>query len=154
MKKIIAFTLVVVSLLAMASAIVPVKVVIGNSELTTPAGDVPAQIINNSTLIPMRAVFEALNAQVEYIPSSKTIMATKGAKVIVLKIGSLEMTVSNMEDGTSKNIKLPVAPCMINAADKKYGARTLVPLRAVSESLDMNVGWDGKTYTATVSVKK
>lgn len=154
MKKIIALTLVVVSLFALASAVVPVKVIIGNSELTTPVGDVQAQIINNSTLVPMRAVFEALNSTVEYIPSSKTIMATKGSKVIVMKIASLEMTVSDMADGSSKNVKLPVAPCMISAADKKYGARTMVPLRAISESLDMNVGWDGKTYTATVSSKK
>lgn len=153
MKRIAALMLVVFSLIAMASAIVPVKVIIGNSELKTPAGDVQAQIVNNSTLVPMRAVFEALNADVEYVPSSKTIMATKGPKVIVLKIGSLEMTVSDMNDGSSKNVKLHVAPCMINAADKKYGARTMVPLRAVSESLDMNVGWDGKTYTATVNSK-
>ena len=154
MKRFVALTLVVISLLAMASAIVPVKVIVGNSVLSTPAGDVQAQIINNSTLVPMRAVFEALNSKVEYIPGSKTIMATKGSKVIVMKIGSLDMTVSDMETGASKNVKLPVAPRMINAADKKYGARTMVPLRAISESFDMNVGWDGKTYTATVSVKK
>lgn len=154
MKRIIALVLVVVSLLAMASAIVPVKVIVGNSELKTPAGDVQAQIINNSTLIPMRAIFESLNAEVEWVPSSKTIMATKGSKVIIMKIGSLTMTVSDMATGESKNIKLPVAPRTINAADKKYGARTMVPLRAVSESLNMNVGWDGKTYTVTVTVKK
>ncbi len=154
MKRVLALVLVMASLIATAFAIVPVKVIVGNSVLTTPAGDVQAQIINNSTLIPMRAIFESLNAKVEWIPSSQTIMATKGSKVIVMKIGSLEMTVSDASTGGSKNIKLPVAPRMINATDKKYGARTMVPLRAVSESLDMNVGWDGKTYTVTVTVKK
>ena len=153
MKRIIALTLVLVSLLAVASAIVPVKVIVGNSVMSTPAGDVQAQIINNSTLIPMRAIFESLNAKVEWIPSSQTIMATKGSTVIVMKIGSTVMTVSDMASGSSKNITLPVAPRMINAPDKKYGSRTMVPLRAVSESLNMNVAWDGKTYTVKVTAK-
>ena len=64
------------------------------------------------------------------------------------------MTVSNMDTGESKNIELDVAACMIPAADKKYGARTMVPLRAISESLDMKVNWDGKAYVATVTSKK
>ena len=154
MKKIIALTLVLVSLLAMASAIVPVTVIIGNKTIVTPAGDVQAQIINSRTLVPMRACFESLDCTVEYIASSKTVMATKGPQVIVLKVGSNVMTVSNMDTGESKNVKLDVAACMIPAADKKYGARTMVPLRAISESLDMKVDWDGKAYVAKVTSKK
>lgn len=154
MKRIIALTLVIVSLLATASAIVPVKVFVGSSEIKAPTGDVPAQIISNSTLVPMRAIFEALDANVEWVPSSQSIVATKGPKVIIMRIGSLKMDVSDVSTGETKTVDLPVAPRMINASDKKYGARTMVPLRAVSESLDMNVAWDGKTYTVNVTAKK
>ena len=154
MKKIIALTLVVLSLVSTALAVVPVKVIIGNKTIVTPTGDVQAQIINNRSMVPMRACFESLGATVEYIPTSKTVVATKGPQVIVLKIGSMDMTVSNMDTGESKTIKLDVAPCMITAADKQYGARTMVPLRAISESLDMQVDWDGVNYIATVKSKK
>lgn len=154
MKRLVALTLAIITLLATAVAIVPVKVIVGNKVIETPAGDVQAQIINNSTLVPMRAIFEALNSEVEWIPSSKTIVATKGPKVIIMKIGSLTMTVSDGDTGETKEVTLPVAPQSINAADKKYGARTMVPLRAVSESFDMQVDWDGKTYTVTVKSKK
>jgi len=153
-KRLVALTLAIITLLATAVAIVPVKVIVGNKVIETPAGDVQAQIINNSTLVPMRAIFEALNSEVEWIPSSKTIVATKGPKVIIMKIGSLTMTVSDGDTGETKEVTLPVAPQSINAADKKYGARTMVPLRAVSESFDMQVDWDGKTYTVTVKSKK
>ena len=44
-------------------------------------------------------------------------------------------------------IDLDTAPLIVND-------RTLVPLRAVSESLDMNVDWDGETYTVYLTSKE
>ena len=36
--------------------------------------DVPAKIVGNRTLVPLRAISEALNSDVEWYPDSKTIL--------------------------------------------------------------------------------
>ena len=156
MKKIISLTLIVGILATMltAFAIVPVTVVIDNKKITFQDGDVCAQIVNNSTMLPMREIFEALGANLNWVKESQTIIATRGSKVIALQVGSYNMSITDVLTGEVKEVKLPVAPMLITAPNKaKFGARTAVPMRAISEGLDMNVSWDPKTYTASANKK-
>ena len=92
------------------------------------------------TLVPFRAIFEALGCAVNYSPrkDGNYVNAMKGEKYLSLKIGSDEMQVGG------ETVKLDAAPKLENG-------RTLVPLRAVSESLNLKVDWDNETKTISIS---
>ena len=100
--------------------------------------DQPPIIREERTLVPMRKIFEALGAQVFWDEPSQSVTAVSGRDVIVLYIGKA---------GLYKNGELvytmPVPAQIING-------RTLVPLRAVAESLGCEVGWDGVDYVIDI----
>ena len=100
--------------------------------------DQPPVIENGRTLVPLRPIFEALGADVDWDQSTQTISAKRGNTTITLKIGSNIL----VKNGT--NIQLDVPAVTV-------GGRTLVPLRAVAESLDAKVGWDSATRTITIT---
>ena len=93
------------------------------------------EITNGRTMVPMRALFEMLGATVDYNNETKLITAVKGSKVITLTPGSDKATVNG------KEITLDAPPYIT-----KLG-RTVVPVRFISESLEVRVGWDGNTKT-------
>lgn len=53
--------------------------------------DVPPQIINDRTMVPLRAIFEALGASVDWNQATKTVTSTKGDTTIKLTIDSNTM---------------------------------------------------------------
>ena len=97
------------------------------------------QPINNSgtVLIPLRETFEFMNANVEWIDAEKLILITKNSKLIALKINSNIMILNDISVSTQKSVTLSQSPQIIN--DKTY-----IPLRAVAESLNYQVEWDGE----------
>ena len=95
-------------------------------------------IRNERTLVPMRDIFERLGCQVAWDENTQTITATsENGTVIVMKIDSNTMT----KDGAE--IVLDTPPMIINNS-------TMVPVRAVSEALDMTVEWDGAAKTVSI----
>ena len=94
-------------------------------------------IINGRTLAPLRAIFEALDATVDWDDATKTVTSTKGNTVISMTIGNNEMS----KNGEA--IALDVAPQIV-------GGRTLVPVRAIAESFNCDVSWDAETKTVTI----
>ncbi len=96
-------------------------------------------IKDDRTLVPMRRIFEALDAEVFWDEPSQSVTAVHGTDVILFQIGQKELY---------KNGKLtytmPVPAQIINA-------RTLVPLRAVAESLGCDVAWDGIDYIVDIT---
>ncbi len=102
------------------------------------AFDQPPILDNGRTLVPLRAIFEALGATVNWNESSKTVTATKDSSVIVMKIGEKNIGVNG------KIIALDVPPKLVNG-------RTLVPVRAVAEGFNAGVDWDGGTKTVYLS---
>ncbi len=105
--------------------------------------DVPPQIINDRTMVPLRAIFEALGADVEWNGEKQTILAVKGGVRVLLQIGVL-MIAKQVNGGEISLIKIDSAPIIIDN-------RTLVPVRAVAESFDCTVDWDGTTRTVNIS---
>lgn len=91
--------------------------------------DVEPITVNNRTLVPMRAIFEALGANVEWEPKTETITATKGLIRLTLQVNNPSITIND------KQVILDVAPMLKDD-------RTMVPVRAVAEGLFANVGWD------------
>lgn len=100
--------------------------------------DVPPQIINDRTMVPVRAIFEALGATVEWDDATKTVTATKEEAVVSLTINTNIIKVND----TEKTIDVPAM--IVND-------RTLVPVRAISEAFECTVEWDQETYTVTVT---
>lgn len=96
-------------------------------------------IVNDRTLVPMRTIFEAFDAEVEWIDENgvQRIVATATDKIIEMTIGSDKFYVN----GEGKTLDVPA---------QLMNDRTMVPLRAISESLDCNVGWDQDTKTVTI----
>src|SRR5208337_5065134 len=77
--------------------------------------------------VPLRGVFERLGASVVY--DNGLINATGNGRNIQLQIGSTTARVNG------QTASLDVAPFLV-------GARTLVPLRFISEALGANVNYD------------
>lgn len=102
--------------------------------------DVPPMIINDRTMVPLRAIFEALGAEVDWNGDTRTITGKKGDTTITMQIDNLTMTKNGVEAA------LDTPPQIVND-------RTLVPVRAIAESFDCEVGWDGATRTVTITMK-
>ena len=98
-------------------------------------------ITENTTLVPMRAIFEALGAVVDWEPSTNTVTAVRGSDVIRLKPGD------NFFEFNNKKIELPVRVRAENGT-------TMVPLRAVSEALYCTVEWHGETDTVVITSRE
>ena len=96
--------------------------------------DVPAQIMNNRTMVPMRKIYETLGVNVEWLPETRQIFSVKGEDAIVFQIDAPRMLIHNFREGTDKYVELDQAPVIVDS-------RTLVPIRAVSESLGAKVDW-------------
>jgi alpha-tubulin suppressor-like RCC1 family protein len=99
--------------------------------------DQPPIIENGRTLVPLRAIFEALGAMVFWDQSTQTVTAY-ASDTIKLTIGSDAMFKNN------EQIKLDVPAKII-------GGKTMVPVRAVAEALGAEVEWDGKTQTVIIT---
>ena len=93
---------------------------------------------NGRTLVPLRAIFEALGAEIEWDGETQTIKATKGDLSISLQIGSNNMTVN----GENKELEVPA---------QSIDGRTLVPVRAISEAFGCDVQWDGDSSAVEIT---
>ena len=105
--------------------------------------DSPPVIKNGRTLVPIRAIIEALAGTVGWDATTKKATVTLGKKTIVLWIGKSAATVngvSTLIDSTNAK----VVPEIING-------RTMLPLRFVTQNLGATVGWDQNTQTITIT---
>lgn len=100
--------------------------------------DVQPQLINDRTMVPLRAIFEALGTDVDWINETQTVIATKDGVTVKASIGSTEMYI---DDDVRT---MDVAPMLI-------GGRTLVPVRFVAEAFDCDVDWDGENNTVNIT---
>jgi hypothetical protein len=101
------------------------------------AFDQPPIERSGRVFVPLRGVFERLGATVVY--DNGVINATGNSHNISLRIGSNVAIV----DGSQE--MLDVAPFLV-------GARTLVPLRFVSQALGAYVDWNNNSSTVTIAM--
>ena len=95
-------------------------------------------IVDGRTLVPVAGVFQALGFEVEWNQSERQALITKDADRILITIGS---TLFNRN-----GVDLPLdVPAQI------IGERTMLPLRAVLESVGYDLGWDGATNTVMIA---
>lgn len=135
MKKIISIILCfIIATIPFSSLANEVKVFVNGEELKTDQG---ATIVDGRTLVPLRAIFEVLGADVEWDDVTKSVEARKRYKKINLQIGSKAIYINQIRN------EIDVSAMLINS-------RTMVPARAVSEALDAKVEWDGDTRTVYI----
>ncbi|TCZ78418.1 DUF5050 domain-containing protein [Paenibacillus albiflavus] len=96
---------------------------------------------NGSVLVPMRAIFEALNVKIDWDSAKKIVTGSADNLTITLQIGSTTATIND------KQVTLNTAPIELND-------RTLVPARFVAEALGAKVDWDSNTKTVIITTTK
>lgn len=114
-----------------------VRVIMDGTEIQY---DVPAQIIDDSTMVPVRATFEAMGMEIAWDEKTKTVTAKSDTTELKIKIGEKSITKNK------KKYQCDTPAMIIND-------RTLIPLRAISELSDFNVEWNSDTYTVTLTHK-
>lgn len=121
-------------------AVPALSVQLSGKTLTFP--DVQPFFENGRTMVPFRAVAEALGAEVGC--DSGTVSASLGGKVCRFAIGGDTLTVSDRATGkVLKTVPLDTSPI------EKDG-RTCVPVRFLAESLGLTVEWDDGAQCAVL----
>jgi hypothetical protein len=98
-------------------------------------------IKDGRTMVPLRFIGEAFDAEFTYDSVFKIIDINFGSDKIKMQIGK------NIAFVNGKEIKLDVVPYIVNG-------RTLVPIRFISETFGAEVVWDGTTKTVTIIYPK
>lgn len=101
--------------------------------------DSPPIIREGRTLLPIRAVIEALEGSVGWDAVARKATVTLGTHTIEIWIGSRQARVDGL------NVSLDVAAMIVNS-------RTLLPLRFVAENLGCTVTWDPVGRTVTIEL--
>ncbi|MDU4694375.1 MAG: copper amine oxidase N-terminal domain-containing protein [Paenibacillus sp.] len=118
-----------------AQAATPISIYIDGSRLTTDQAPV---VISGRVMLPLRAIFEALDATVNYNQTLQTVTAQKDSTTIVLKLKSRSATINN-------------EAVLLDVPAQSIKGRTMVPVRFVSEALGQQVGWNNTTKIVTIS---
>lgn len=118
-----------------AGAAAPIRVLLNGRPL---AFDVPPVLEQGRTLVPFRAIGEALGVTVSWDNARRAVSAVRGSLVVELVVGSRTATVG------AQTVTLDV-PAVIRQG------RTLVPLRFFSQAFGAQVGWNEATRTVTIT---
>ena len=134
-KKIATIFSVVLTVCSVSNSFAGIGIKVNNQPLK---GEAQPQIVNGRTLVPVRTIFEALGANVDWDSDTKTIKAKKDNISVVMVISQDYITVN----GETVDMD---ASAMI------MGGRTYAPARYVAETFGYNVEWDSKSKTVLIN---
>jgi acetyl esterase/lipase len=115
----------------------PTITVNGREEPIDENGTVPV-MQNDRTLLPARAVVEAMGGTAQWDAATRTVTLTLGGTAIRMVIGS----------GT---LHLNETPQTMDAPPAIMNGRTMLPIRFVAEGFGYDVDWDGAARTVTLT---
>ena len=116
----------------------PIMTVNGaEKEIDEGRGTVPV-VINDRTLVPIRAIIEAVGGMVSYDDDTQTVFLEYNGDFVTLAIGNTTAYFNETPN------TLDVEPTVINE-------RTMLPIRFIAESFKFNVDWTGETQTITIT---
>lgn len=102
----------------------------------------PPAIVSGTTMVPFRAISEAIGVDVQWEGTTQTITAHQmngqEAKTVVMQLGNPHITVNR------QSTTLAVAPYEKNGS-------TLIPLRFFSEQFGAQVDWNPATKTVSIT---
>lgn len=102
-----------------------------------PSFEVPPFIRDGSTLVPFRAISEALKADVSWDPEERSVTVTRGDITVKLFIDNKTAYVNGQE------ITLEVPAAIVEGS-------TVVPVRFISEALKAAVEWEAETQSVVI----
>ncbi len=114
------------SLIASAQVQAPISVLIDGLSLNL---EVLPVIQNDRTLVPFRAIAEAMNIDVSWDDQTSTVNATDGKTTVRLQIDNRTAYLNN-------------TPMTLDVAPQIVDGRTLIPLRFFSEAYKCQVNWN------------
>jgi hypothetical protein len=127
-----------------------ITLTIGNPNITvngTPkpidaSGTTPV-IVGGRTLLPIRAIVEALGGTIGWNATTRTV-------TISVDVNTLELVIGNRM-ATVNGAKLPIDAANTTIVPVIVGGRTMLPVRFVGEQLGGVVEWNQATKTATLT---
>ncbi|MCD8090536.1 MAG: copper amine oxidase N-terminal domain-containing protein [Clostridiales bacterium] len=126
--------------LALTAALTTTALADGGVNVTVNGNAIEAQgiIVEGTTLVPVRGVFEELGFEVGYDAETKTATLSNSSYTVSMTAGDTVIYV-NGEAVT------PAVPQQV------YEGSFMLPLRTVAEAIGAEVGWDAETKTASVT---
>lgn len=131
-------------LVLLVSMVVPVSFATATEELrlvineTEVKPDVPPQIINGRTMVPVRVVSASLGEELTWDQQQRVVFIRSSANKNVASSAEIQLVVDD------EVLQPDVPPQMVDN-------RTLVPLRVISEALGAKVNWDQQSATVTIT---
>jgi len=147
----------VIGLICLASSVTvlantPITVVVDGSRIDFEGQ--PPVIVDGRTLVPVRGVFEQLGFDVEWDGDTRQVRLGRpygpvrtGWQQVVITIDSADFRVYT-EIGSNAYPEISVYSLEVPA--QIIGGRTMLPLRAVLESVGYYLGWDGGARTVLI----
>jgi hypothetical protein len=132
------------------------KLMFWNNSVPTKLDSAPV-IKNSRTLLPIRAIIEALGGTIAWDPINHKVTGgtitwdpidhkvtvALGNKTLVLWIGK--------DIATVNGVSIPIDSTDIGVVPEIINGRTMLPLRFVAENLDAIVGWEQNMQTITIT---
>ena len=131
------------SILTITSLLATMPIVMADDNITVTIDgnpiefDVPPMIINDRTMVPMRAIFEELGATVDWNDETKTAFGEMSGIGVSFTLDDIIMI---------KN----TVPTELDTPATIVNDRVLLPIRAVAESFGMNVLWNNSSRTVII----
>jgi hypothetical protein len=100
--------------------------------------DTPPVIESDRTLVPLRFIFETLGAEVDWDANTQSALVESSGNSVRFSINDTNAKVN----GQVKTMDIPA---------RLIEAKTMVPLRFLSEELGFEVHWDEENRIATIS---
>lgn len=100
--------------------------------------EVSPQIVEGRTLVPVRAIFEGIGANVNWDANTKTITGSMGDDSVVMVVNSNELSING------ESTTMDSSPLIIDG-------RTYAPARYVAESFGYDVEWDSASKTVKIT---
>lgn len=129
---------------AMNGTAVDIKVNVNGSDVIFE--DQQPIILNDRTLLPVRAVMEAMEKDVSWESDTNCAVISDGVTTLKLEIGSTTMIKENTSDGLTITEYITLDSGAVNINN-----RTLLPIRAVAEAFGAKVEWYSETSTVTIN---
>lgn len=138
MKKIISLVLTIAltisSMICVNAADEGIKVYLEGNKINF---DVQPQTINGRTMVPIRAIFEAMGANVTWDDATQSAISTKNNTTVKMTLNSTTEYINGVA------CKMDVTPVIIDG-------RTLAPARYVAEAFGYTVNWDEASQSVMI----
>ncbi len=115
--------------------------------------DTMPYIKNDRTMVPMRAIFEALGATVSWDDATKTAIGTKDRVEIINDNGveKIHTTQDEVKITIGENVLYKNGEAtLLDCAAEITNDRTMVPVRAISEAFGCTVTWNNEMKTVEI----